>query len=49
MKKILALLTLAAFAAPVLAADAVVVYSARKDHLVKPLFDAFTAETGVPV
>lgn len=31
------------------AADEVVVYSARKDHLVKPLFDAFTTETGVPV
>jgi len=31
------------------AADEVVVYSARKDHLIKPLFDAYTASTGVPV
>jgi iron(III) transport system substrate-binding protein len=49
MRRILAFLTLAAFAAPTLAADPVVVYSARKDHLVKPLFDAFTQETGIPV
>ncbi len=31
------------------AADEVVVYSARKDHLIKPLFDAYTGSTGVPV
>ncbi len=49
MRRILAFLTLAAFAAPTLAADPVVVYSARKDHLVKPLFDAFTQETSIPV
>lgn len=49
MRKLLVLMTLAAFAAPALAADPVVVYSARKDHLVKPLFDAFTKETGIPV
>ncbi len=49
MRRILAFLTLAVFAAPTLAADPVVVYSARKDHLVKPLFDAFTKETGIPV
>ncbi|MGB5247795.1 MAG: extracellular solute-binding protein [Woeseia sp.] len=28
---------------------AVVVYSARAEQLIKPLFDAYTAETGVPV
>lgn len=31
------------------AADEVVVYSARKEHLIKPLFDAYTEKTGVPV
>jgi len=30
-------------------ASEVVVYSARKEHLIKPLFDAYTAETGVEV
>lgn len=32
-----------------MAADEVVVYSARKTHLIRPLFDAFTTETGVRV
>ena len=27
----------------------VVVYSARAEQLIKPIFDAYTAETGVPV
>jgi iron(III) transport system substrate-binding protein len=27
----------------------VVVYSARAEHLIKPIFDAYTAETGVPI
>ncbi|MFU8816852.1 MAG: extracellular solute-binding protein [Pseudomonadales bacterium] len=27
----------------------VVVYSARAEHLIRPIFDAYTAETGVPV
>ena len=30
-------------------AEEVVVYSARNEHLIKPLFDRYTAETGVPV
>jgi iron(III) transport system substrate-binding protein len=30
-------------------AEEVTVYSARKEHLVKPLFDAYTKETGVEV
>ena len=30
-------------------ADEVVVYSARKEHLIKPLFDRFTNETGIEV
>lgn len=46
----LALLATAAtaLAAPVLA-DEVNVYSHRQPELVQPLFDAFTAETGIPV
>lgn len=31
------------------AADEVVVYSARIEQLIKPLFDAFTRDTGIPV
>ncbi len=37
------------FSHPVQAADEIVVYSARKEHLIKPLFDAYTAETGVKI
>jgi iron(III) transport system substrate-binding protein len=29
--------------------EAVVVYSARAEQLIKPIFDAYTAETGVPI
>lgn len=29
--------------------DEVVVYSARKEHLIKPLFDKYTEKTGVPI
>ena len=35
--------------APVSAADTVNVYSARKEALIKPLLDRFSAETGVTV
>ena len=31
------------------AADEIVVYSARKEHLIKPLFDAYTKKTGVNI
>lgn len=31
------------------AAEPVVVYSARNEQLIKPIFDRFTAETGIPV
>jgi iron(III) transport system substrate-binding protein len=49
-KRILAalLLTFAGLSASH-AADEVVVYSARAEQLIKPMFDAFTKETGVPV
>jgi iron(III) transport system substrate-binding protein len=30
-------------------AQEVVVYSARKEHLIKPLFDAYTQKTGVKI
>lgn len=52
MKKRLCLPGLALAAAismPVVAADEVVVYSARKEHLIKPLFDAYTGKSGVPI
>src|SRR5690606_30067694 len=29
--------------------EPVVVYSSRQEHLIKPVFDRFTAETGIPV
>ncbi len=31
------------------AADEIVVYTARKEHLVKPLFDAYTKKTGIKI
>jgi iron(III) transport system substrate-binding protein len=40
--------TLFSFAAPVLADD-VVVYSARNEQLIKPMFDAYSKETGVKI
>ena len=40
----------AALSAPVVAsADEVVVYSARNEHLIKPLFDRYTEESGVAI
>jgi iron(III) transport system substrate-binding protein len=35
--------------APALSRQEIVVYSARKDHLIRPLFQAYTRETGVRV
>ena len=34
---------------PLLSADEVVVYSARKEHLIKPLFDTYRKETGTEI
>ncbi|WP_341303996.1 extracellular solute-binding protein [Pseudomonas sp. TMP25] len=48
-KRLLAALSLTALAGAVQAADEVVVYSARIDELIKPVFDAYTAKTGVEV
>ncbi len=46
--RLLAVLALAAAALPALAEE-VVVYSARNEQLIKPLFDAYTRDTGVQV
>ncbi len=45
----LALAVAAALSLPAVAADEVVVYSARNEQLIKPLFDAYTARTGVKI
>ncbi len=51
--RVVALLSLITFVLPVqqiLAADQeIVVYSARKEHLIKPLFDLYTQKTGVKI
>ena len=39
----------AMFVPTMVSAEEVVVYSARKEHLIKPLFDRYTQETGVSV
>ncbi len=46
-----AVLTLAAalLASPAMAADEIVVYSARIEQFIKPMFDAYTKETGVKI
>lgn len=49
IRAIFNVLCLCTLALPSLAADEVVVYSERKEHLIKPLFEAYTAATGVPV
>lgn len=38
-----------AYGANAVAMEPVVVYSARKEELIKPIFDQFTKETGIPV
>jgi len=45
---IFSLLFIPLFTRPVIA-DELVVYSARKEHLIKPLFDAYTKETGTNI
>jgi len=51
MKSLLAALSLCILATSTtaLAADELVVYSARKEHLIKPLFEAYTSKTGVEI
>jgi iron(III) transport system substrate-binding protein len=49
MKKLLPALLMLAIATPVYATDTLTVYSARKEHLIKPLFDAYTENTGVKI
>ncbi|MBO0366935.1 extracellular solute-binding protein [Pseudomonas putida] len=48
-KHLLAALALTLFGGTVQAADEVVVYSSRIDELIKPVFDAYTAKTGVKI
>lgn len=48
-KGLLAVLALTAVSSAVQAAEEVVVYSSRIDELIKPVFDAYTAKTGVDV
>ena len=48
-KGLLAVLALTALSSTVQAAEEVVVYSSRIDELIKPVFDAYTAKTGVNV
>ncbi len=48
-QSLFAALSLSALAAPALAADELLVYSARIDELIKPVFDAYTAKTGTPI
>jgi iron(III) transport system substrate-binding protein len=50
MKMLLAAVATVAFSVSATrAADEIVVYSARNEQLIKPLFDAYTAETGTPI
>jgi iron(III) transport system substrate-binding protein len=48
-KRLCAALTLTVLTGAVQAADEVVVYSSRIDELIKPVFDAYTAKSGVPI
>jgi iron(III) transport system substrate-binding protein len=48
-KRLLTALTLTLITSTVQAADEVVVYSSRIDELIKPVFDAYTAQTGVTI
>lgn len=48
-KHVLAALALTLFGTGAQAADEVVVYSSRIDELIKPVFDAYTKETGVKI
>jgi len=47
--KAAALMVMSAITSGAIAADTVVVYSARNEQLIKPLFDSYTAETGTKV
>jgi iron(III) transport system substrate-binding protein len=48
-KRLLTALALTLIGSTAQAADEVVVYSSRIDELIKPVFDAYTAKTGVKV
>lgn len=46
---ILGTLTACEPSTPTAKAPELIVYTARKEHLIKPLFDQFTLETGIPI
>ena len=48
---LLVLMTISVGMSPIATAttDEIVVYTARKEHLVKPLFDAYTKKTGIKI
>ena len=49
MKKLIGSLLAIVFSWQAVAADTVVVYSARNEQLIKPMFDAYTEKTGVEI
>jgi iron(III) transport system substrate-binding protein len=49
VRRVCAFVFLGLFAAPSFAADEIVVYSARNEQLIKPLFDEYTRQTGVNI
>jgi iron(III) transport system substrate-binding protein len=49
MRRILSALLLALCAAPAMAATELTVYTSRIEDLIKPVFDRYTSETGIPI
>jgi iron(III) transport system substrate-binding protein len=49
MRRILSVLLLALSASPVVAATELTVYTSRIEDLIKPVFDRYTHETGIPI
>lgn len=49
LKRLLLITTCVAVAPAFAAPEGIIVYSARNEQLIKPIFDAYTKETGVPI
>ncbi len=47
--KILAALSALLFTMPALGADSLLVYSERREHLIEPIFDAYSKESGIQI